>query len=122
MIISSDTIQETIVMNLKSPEGRQMEGREYAVYCGRISNTQHHFGNPASHSHRGLLASVIVKTREESVKFHDEWLDGKHPNVEPHRLKWVLHNMSKLKGKILLCFCAPKSCHCDNYKRRVDAL
>lgn len=80
------------------------------VYCGRRRHGMH-FGNPASHGPG--LASVKVGSREQAIQFFDDWLAGKHPDVEPDRRRWVLDNIPSLKGKRLGCFCRPKTCHCD---------
>ena len=84
------------------------------VYVGRIgSMSKQHYGNPFSHK-KGTLAAVIVDSREEAVKAYRDWLYGRAwTHVEQDRRAWILTNMPALKGKTLVCWCAPKACHGD---------
>jgi len=72
-----------------------------AVYVGRPSK----WGNPFSHQ-PGTLAQFQVETREEAVERYTQWLFSK----EPSELKQI---KAELKGKDLVCWCAPKPCHAD---------
>lgn len=94
----------------------------FDVYGGREVHKNHHLGNPASHLTKGTAATVKVKTREESIQFHIDWLDGKYPQVEPQRRLYVLEQVELMKGKDLRigCFCKPLPCHCDEYARRAN--
>lgn len=80
-----------------------------------------HYGNPFSHK-PDSIATVIVATREESIKCFDEWLSGKAwHEVEPERRDWILETLPKLRGKSLGCWCSPLPCHADRYKQMLDA-
>lgn len=63
-----------------------------AVYVGRPTV----FGNPYKIGTHG--------TREEVIAKYREWLLG-HPGV--------LSLLSDLRGKDLVCYCAPDLCHAD---------
>lgn len=66
-----------------------------AVYIGRGSP----WGNPFSHM-TGTKAQWVVSSREEAIeRFKNEVLP--------------LLDVTPLRGKDLVCFCAPKSCHGD---------
>ena len=89
------------VLNVK--EGRP----QGAVYCGRggkvvftnSSGREWLLGNPYVIGPDGDRAMVIAKHR------CDVYLD-------PEFMEWLRQN---LRGKDLLCFCAPLPCHCDTY-------
>lgn len=66
---------------------------EGAVYVGRPSI----WGNPFEIGKDGNRAQVIHK--------YKKWLDG-NPGL--------LKRISTLKGKDLVCWCAPKACHADH--------
>jgi hypothetical protein len=73
-----------------------------AVYVGRPTK----FGNPFTHvNNHKTLAAYIVDTRAEAVKQFEEWL-LKQPAL-------VSAVKKELKGKNLVCWCAPLSCHAD---------
>jgi hypothetical protein len=92
---------------------------KYDIYIGR-SEKGFHYGNPASHLGNSL-ATVRVKTVEEAVQYHIDWLNGKYLNVEPERREWVLQNIPKLKGKRLGCFCPPsRLCHGYELAKRAE--
>lgn len=66
---------------------------ENSVYCGRPSK----FGNP--------FIKGVDGNRKEVIQKHKEWfLSNDSLKVAAKR---------ELKGKNLICWCAPKSCHCD---------
>lgn len=71
-----------------------------AVYVGRPTK----FGNPFSHN-QGTLAKFVVKTRDEAVDKYEEWLLSQPELVEAAK--------KELKGKSLICWCAPLRCHAD---------
>ena len=71
----------------------------YNVYIGRPSK----WGNPFSHR-SGTLAEFRVSTREEAITKYRAWI------IQQPRL---LEQLPELRGKILGCWCAPKSCHGD---------
>lgn len=72
----------------------------YEVYIGRPSE----FGNPYSHM-KGTLAQFQVKNRDEAVDKFEEYVKA-HPELIPE-IK------TKLKNKVLGCFCKPLKCHGD---------
>lgn len=63
-----------------------------AVYIGRGSK----WGNPFKIGEHGDRAEVIAK--------HEAWLRSRHT---------LLRSLPELRGKDLLCFCAPAACHGD---------
>jgi hypothetical protein len=65
---------------------------KYDVYIGRPSK----WGNPF----------VIGKdgSREDVVRKYKEWILTQQD---------LLNDLHELKGKVLGCFCSPKSCHSD---------
>ena len=75
-----------------------------AVYVGRPTK----WGNPFSHQD-GTLAHLKVKSREEAVSKFREMLCQKDTfwSVKRHEIKL------ELRGKDLVCWCAPKECHAD---------
>lgn len=85
---------------------------KYDVYIGRPSK----WGNPFTHiNDHKTLAKFLVKTREESIIKYREWItegDGKH----------LLNDLHELKGKVLGCWCKPKSCHGDVLVELVEKL
>lgn len=64
----------------------------YDVYCGRPSI----WGNPFEIAKDG--------TREEVIAKYKAWI------VDQPEL---MAKLPELKGKILACWCAPRSCHAD---------
>jgi hypothetical protein len=64
-----------------------------SVYCGRPSK----FGNQ--------FKTGVDGTRSEVIQLHREWFLN-NPAM-------LLAAKVELKGKNLICWCAPKSCHCD---------
>ena len=72
-----------------------------AVYVGRPTM----FGNPFSHLANGTLAQHHVKNREEAVRRFEEYLLA-NPSL-------LQEAKEQLRGKSLVCWCAPKSCHAD---------
>jgi len=95
----------------------------YDVYIGRPSDpkiTIEHFGNPFTHK-SGTKALIVLPTREDAIQAHLDWISGiKWLDIEPDRRKWILDNLHLLKDKVIACWCAPLSCHGDNYKRLIE--
>jgi len=85
-------------MNLK-PRVVHCKKESFDVYIGRGSK----WGNPYSHK-EGTLAEEVVDSRSEAVKKYEEYLLS---NDE------LMASLPELKGKILGCWCKPKSCHGD---------
>lgn len=69
----------------------------FDVYIGRGSV----WGNPFSHK-KGTAAKFIVDSREEAIQKFEEYLV-----TSPD----LLEKVKELEGKILGCWCKPKSCH-----------
>lgn len=63
-----------------------------SVYIGRGSK----WGNPFKIEQHGDRAAVITK--------HETWLRNQHD---------LLRSIEELRGKDLVCFCAPAACHGD---------
>lgn len=69
-----------------------------AIYIGRPSK----WGNPYSHLESGL-AKYKVGTREEAVESYRLWVLER---------PWMIAEIKReLKGKDLVCWCAPGACH-----------
>lgn len=79
----------------------------YDVYIGRGSK----WGNPYTHK-EGTLAEFIVPTREEAIAKYQEYLINKPE---------LFSQLPELKGKVLGCFCKPKSCHGDILKQLCES-
>lgn len=73
---------------------------EGAVYIGRPSL----WGNPFSHQ-EGTSATYKVASREEAIAAYRLYLMD-HPELMERARK-------ELRGKDLVCWCAPKACHGD---------
>lgn len=73
-----------------------------AVYIGRPTK----WGNPFTHLKGPTRADFFVESREDAVRVFSHWIQhggGKH----------LLKDLHELKGKDLVCWCAPQSCHGD---------
>jgi hypothetical protein len=81
------------VLNKRDYEGLKDILIEDCVYIGRPSI----WGNPFTIGRDG--------TREEVIEWHEVWF-MKHPDL-------IARAKSELKGKHLICFCAPEACHGD---------
>ena len=71
------------------------------VYIGRPSK----WGNPYSHKD-DTIAKYKVATRQEAIEAYRDYIlngEGKH----------LLEDLHELEGKVLGCWCKPKSCHGD---------
>ena len=79
------------------------KGHEY-IYCGRPSK----LGNPYNMKNEGQRNKVIQQFREDKQcqKICNE--------LSIYVLEKGLHMLE------LGCFCAPKACHCDVIKQRVE--
>ncbi len=72
---------------------------EYDVYIGRPSM----WGNPYS-SKDGTLAKYRVGSKSEAIQNYEVWIES-----QPK----LLEELKTLKGKLLGCWCSPKTCHGD---------
>ncbi len=77
----------------KPPEG--------AVYIGRPTK----WGNPFTHLVGKSKAEFVVATREEAVTKFKEWFLSQPELVAAAK--------RELRGKDLICWCKPASCHGD---------
>lgn len=73
-----------------------------AVYVGRPTK----WGNPFSHQ-SGTLAMYKTDTRQESIDAYRAWMD----RANQHQLR--IAAIQELRGKDLVCWCAPRACHAD---------
>ena len=72
---------------------------KYDVYIGRPSK----WGNPYTHiMDKDTLAEYVVATRDEAIEKYREYIEN---NAE------LLADLDELEGKVLGCWCYPKSCH-----------
>jgi hypothetical protein len=72
-----------------------------AIYVGRPTK----WGNPFTHLVNRGLAEVKVGTREEAVSSYKDYLLSHQNLINDVKLE--------LRGKDLVCWCAPKPCHAD---------
>ena len=73
-----------------------------AVYVGRPSR----FGNPYSHLPlEATKASILVDSREEAVQRYREMVLTHEGMIKDIK--------ATLRGKDLVCWCAPAACHAD---------
>lgn len=73
----------------------------YDVFIGRGSK----WGNPFTHiKDKVTLADIIVDTREQAIDNYREYLTQN---------KELIDSLDELEGKVLGCYCKPKSCHGD---------
>lgn len=66
-----------------------------AVYCGRPSR----WGNPFPMRHESERDHVCDRFEREVLPYLD---------------------VTELRGKDLVCFCAPKRCHCDSILKKAN--
>ncbi|WP_225784531.1 DUF4326 domain-containing protein [Xenophilus sp. Marseille-Q4582] len=78
---------------------------EGSVYVGRPSK----WGNPFSHLDHGTLAHHKVATRDEACDAHIKWID-EILRRDPDAINRI---RAELKGKDLVCWCAPARCHAE---------
>jgi hypothetical protein len=81
---------------------------DHGVYVGRPSK----WGNPFSHIKYGTRAQFHVATRDAAVDAYEKWI------VQQPELMASLH---ELKGKDLVCWCAPARCHAEVLLRLANA-
>jgi len=74
----------------------------YDVYIGRPSK----WGNPFTHLEGSTQAKYFKPSRAEAIEAYRNYIlkgDGIH----------LLNDLDELDGKVLGCWCKPKSCHGD---------
>lgn len=75
--------------------------QKYDIYIGRGSK----WGNPFTHiKNKTTKAEFIVNSRKEAIERYKEWILTKPE---------LLSCLHELDGKVLGCYCKPKSCHGD---------
>ena len=72
---------------------------DFDVYIGRGSK----WGNPYSHR-EGTLAQFVVGSRKEAIEKYEGYLLSN---------EGLMRDLDELRGKVLGCWCKPKSCHGD---------
>ena len=82
---------------------------ENDLYIGRGCK----WGNPFTHIPSGTKAKHVVSSREEAIEAYRLWIT-QGEGVE------LLKDLHELKGKNLVCFCKPKSCHGDVLKELAE--
>lgn len=94
----------------KEPRTRVVHWKKapYDIYIGRPSK----WGNPFSHK-PGTLAQFRVANREEAIGAYEKWIQE-----QPE----LMASLSELKGKVLGCWCKPKSCHGDVLARLANRI
>lgn len=75
-----------------------------AVYVGRPTK----YGNPFTIAKHG---------RDNAVGLYEEWIKTKIA-MDPEFHKQLIHD---LRGKDLVCFCAPSACHAEVLMRIANA-
>jgi hypothetical protein len=83
----------------------------HAVYVGRPSK----WGNPFTHitgDHPNPNVTIVA-SRNEAIDRYEEWLMA-HPEL-------VVAAQRELRGKHLICYCAPSRCHADILLRIANA-
>lgn len=92
-----------------------------AVYIGRGSV----YGNPFSHLSYGQ-AAVKVRSRDASIRAYERWIDGDSGLIAlvlQHDPNWhppTAEQIAELRGKDVVCFCAPEPCHGDVLIRQAN--
>lgn len=77
-------------------------------------------GNPYTHiKDKKTKAQYIVGTREEAIEKHKkDFLIAVGFDKEVQKeIDKMLHRLKKSEEINLVCYCAPKSCHCDTIKK-----
>lgn len=87
--------------------------RLYDVYIGRGSI----WGNPFTHLTTSRAAETLVSSRDESIERYEVYI-RERLNHEPGLVKELM----ALEGKVLGCFCKPKSCHGDILVKLIEEL
>lgn len=90
----------TKVIHIKDAPPDWRKNPEY-VYCGRPSK----WGNP--------FPMRTEADRAQVCKDFAAWFSGQ---------KHLLDSLHEVRGKVLICFCAPRQCHCHEIQRYADAV
>jgi hypothetical protein len=91
------------------PTVKNMRKDDRGVYVGRPSK----WGNPFSHLRVGASsARFYVASRDAAVDAYEKWI-----MQQPE----LMAALSELRGKDLVCWCAPARCHADVLLRLANA-
>ena len=80
---------------------------QYDVYIGRPSK----WGNPYTHLDTSVNSKFKVDTRDDAIAKYEEYLLNN---------KELMNSLEELRGKVLGCWCKPKSCHGDILLRHAN--
>jgi hypothetical protein len=97
--LETKTMVKTTVINIR---GVDVSKSPNYVYVGRGRGCV--WGNPFSHL-PDAFGTFKVKSRAQAIQRHKEWVLS-----EPELVAAIKRD---LKGKVLGCWCKPKSCHGD---------
>jgi hypothetical protein len=82
---------------------------DYDVYIGRPSK----WANPYTHiANRKTQATYVVATRADAIRCYEEYLIA----------SGLIDDIHELRGKVLGCWCKPKSCHGDVLAKYANSL
>ena len=83
----------------------------YDVFIGR-TRRGNRWSNPFTDQSADTLAAVRVGSRAEAIAAYRDWLTGVRsvPGMTPPRRDQIIR---ELRGRVLGCWCAPRSCHGD---------
>jgi len=74
-----------------------------AIYVARPSK----FGNPFSHRASKIPGIILVPSRDDAIRRFQEWV------MAPEQAELREAARKELRGKDLVCWCAPQFCHAD---------
>lgn len=83
-----------------------------AVYVGRPTK----WGNPFTHIKGQSLAKFHVPTKDAAIGAYTLWL-----TCDPANAELLAAVKTELRGKDLVCWCAPHRCHADVLLRIANA-
>jgi hypothetical protein len=102
-------MSKTTVANIRTPRvlAAIRSGHPDYVYCGRANR---YYNLPASKWHNPFVLNKITNRPKILEKYEQHLLV---------RLD-LMRALPELRGKILVCWCAPEPCHCDVLARLAD--
>ncbi len=71
------------------------------------------FGNPFVVTHDGITGEVAVARYRSLLAGEEPAETNSHPQDVKHRKEYVWHNIGRLRGKNLACWCDGPWCHAD---------
>jgi hypothetical protein len=92
-------------INEMKPRVVHCKKEEFDVYIGRgiWNGEKSKWGNPFSHKEETLAEFKVSSRKEAILKFEEYLLSNKN----------LMDSLEELRGKVLGCWCKPKSCHGD---------